>query len=357
MSSWRLSVLAGVLAAGVGLVWGAARLEAGPEDEPGKSAAGPTYSNDGFGVTTSGPEGWKLIEDKVAAVSVWQRLATFNDTKTDAQVVLYSRPRSASNLDALMASVRKEWDKSGDRLRVDGMRKLDASALNPIARVIVDGSFTRKAAPKKGKDGVPAPPGESTPMRVQATYYVGPGYEFLLYAQAQQTHWSRLHRQIEAMRDQLKFNKQVDSGPTGEGSYRNEKIGFTCRYPKDYAVVQPAREHHVVKFAGVSANDPDLSVYAFPYEEEASDDAQRLVAYYEGEKGGTAQRSRTEVSGTESVQVTARAMIDGVDQAIWIAVIKRGDTCYRLRCVVPTERESTGASAFRTFLASFRFGS
>jgi hypothetical protein len=38
-------------------------------------------------------------------------------------------------------------------------------------------------------------------------------------------------------------------------------------------------------------------------------------------------------------------------------VVKRGDTCYRLRCVVPAEEEGKGEAAFRAFVGSFRFGS
>ena len=332
---------------------------ASAEDEKGakkEAPTGPTYHNKGLGVRTSGPSGWTMIADKQGAVSSWKRLATWNDKATGAQVVLYTRPRSAASLDALMGSVRTEWNKSGDRLRLDAMRKVDQSAMNPVGKVIVDGSFTRKGTPKKTKDGVPPPPAESTPMRVQATYYLGEGHEFLLYVTTRATHWTRLRKDLRRMRDEFAFDKVVEQGPTGEGSYRNEQLGFACRFPKGHTVVQPQRQHHVVKFVGLSGNDPALSVYAFPYEEDANADARRLVAYYTEDKAGEATTRRGEVSGTEGVEVKARAMIDGVDQAIFIAVVKRGDTCYRLRCVVPAEEEGKGEAAFRAFVGSFRFG-
>jgi len=357
--------LLAVLLLGIGL--SAPRLEAGPEDGKAKKATprGPTYRSKRLGIRTSGPAGWKLIADTSSAVSSWKRLATFNDTKTDGQVTLYARPRTSGSVDALMASVRKEWTKTAARLRLNAMRKVDVSAVNAIAKVIVDGSFSRKGKQrKKGKDGVPPPPAPSTPMKVQATYYLGAGHEFLLYAQARQTHWSRMRKGIARMRDELAFDKQTSRGPTGAGSYRNERADFSCRYPTGYTVVQPQRDHHLVKFVGLSGDDPAFSIYAFPWEDSAAKDADRLVTFYEQDKGGTASTKSTEVSGTEAVRVKAKAMIDGVDRTILIAVFKRGETCYRVRCetcyrvrcVVPSEEEAKGAAAFRTFLASFRFG-
>ncbi len=359
------SAILPIVAAGVvttALLLGTALLPrtARADDEKGATKAeptGPTYQNKGLGLRTSGPAGWTMVADKQGAVSSWKRLATWNDKGTDAQVVLYTRPRSASSLDALMGSVRQEWTKSAGRLRLDAMRKVDQSAMNPVAKVIVDGSFTRKSTPKKTKDGLPPPPAASTPMRVQATYYLGKGHEYLLYATTRASHWTRLRKGLRRMRDELALEKSAAQGPTGEGSYRNEQLGFSCRFPKAHTVVNPQRTHHVVKFAGLAATDPVLSVYAFPYEEDANADARRLVAYYTEDKAGEATSRGGEVSGTEGAEVTARAMIDGTDQAIFIAVVKRGGMCYRLRCVVPVEEEGKGQAAFRAFVGSFRFGS
>lgn len=333
---------------------------AGADDEKGaKKAAptGPTFRNKGLGVRASGPSGFTMVADKQGAVSSWKRLATWNHKDTGAQIVLYARPRSSATLDALMGSVRKEWNRSAGRLRLDAMRKVDKSAMTKVAKVIVDGSFTRKGKVKKSKDGVPPPPPESTPMRVQATYYLGSGNEFLLYVTTRTSHWTRMRKELRRMRDELALEKEVAAGPTGEGAYRNEKLGFSCRFPKGYTIVAPKRTHHVVKFAGLASTDPVLSVYAFPYEEDAAADARRLMTYYTEDKAGEAQRRGTEVSGTEGAEVVARAMIDGEDQQIFVAVVKRGDTCFRLRCVVPAEEEAKGAAAFRAFVSSFRFGS
>ncbi len=341
----------------VGLSTG--HLAAEPEDGKKKKAApsGPTFQSKRLGIRASGPAGWTMVADKAGAVSNWQRLATFNDPKTDGQVVLYSRPRSSRGLDNLMAGVRKEWSKTASRLRMDGMRKIDASAVNPIGRVIVDGSFARKGKQaKKGKDGVPPPPAPSTPMKVQATYYLGDGHEFLLYAQSRQTHWSRLRKGLAKMRDELALTQKSATSAKGEGSYRHEGADFTCRFPKGYTVIQPQRANHLVKFVGLSGDDPAFSIYAFPYEQSAAADADRLVTFYESDKGGEASTTGLEVSGTEGVRVKAKAMLDGVDRTIFIAVFKRNTKCYRVRCVVPSEEEAKGDAAFRTFLDAFKFG-
>jgi hypothetical protein len=349
--------LIAVLLLSFGLSTGQAGAE--PEDGKGKKAApsGPTFQSKRLGLRASGPAGWKMVADKAGGSSNWKRLATFNDPKTDGQVVLYTRPRNSRGLDSFMAAVRKEWNKTSSRLRMDGMRKIDASGVSPIARVIVDGSFSRKGKTKKmGKDGVPPPPTPSTPMKVQATYYLGAGHEFLLYAQARQTHWSRLRKGLAKMRDELTLAEKTTGTPKGEGSYRNERSDFSCRFPKGYTVIQPQRTNHLVKFVGLSGDDPAFSIYAFPWEESAAADADRLVIFYEQDKGGEASTSRTEVSGTEGIRVKAKAMLDGVDRTIFIAVFKRNTTCYRVRCVVPSEEESKGAAAFQAFLDAFRFG-
>lgn len=361
MARFRFLPLAAALCVAAVLI-----LAAGPyprsaqaEDEKGEAKAGPTgptYRNKGLGVRTSGPAGWQMVADKTGAVSAWKRLATWNHKPTAAQVVLYSRPRASTTLDSLMGEVRTEWNKSTSRLRLDAMRKIDKSALNPIGKVIVDGSFTRKKQAKPTKDGVPAPPAERIPMKVQATYYLGEGHEFLMYVTTRASHWTRLRKDLRAMRDGLAFDQDVTAGPTGEGAFRDEELQFACRFPKGHTVVRPARRHHVVKFAGLAATDPVLSVYAFPYEGAAGDDAARLVTYYREDKAGEAERKRTEVSGTEGAEVIASAMIDGTEQKIFIAVVKRGETCFRLRCVVPLADAAKGEVAYRAFLQSFRFG-
>ena len=72
-----------------------------PDEKGAKKKAtpkGPLYRNKALGVRTHGPAGWKVIPNKVGATSSWKLIATFNDSKTDAQVTLYTRPRSSSSL-------------------------------------------------------------------------------------------------------------------------------------------------------------------------------------------------------------------------------------------------------------------
>ncbi|MDJ0522428.1 MAG: hypothetical protein QNJ90_10200 [Planctomycetota bacterium] len=345
-----------LLAAGAVLVTDAAAEPRGGAKSDPKKAGGSTYRNAKLGVRARGPAGWKMVADrKGVAPTRWQRLVTFNDGATDAQATLSFRPRSATTLDDLLAMVRKDWDKSADRLRVSSMRKIEASALNRIGQVVVDGSFTRKAKPAKAKKGVPAPPSAGTPMRVQAIYYLGPGHTYLLYAQAQQTHWSRLRSRLERLRQSVQFDKAVEKGPTGEGSYRNDATGFACRFPKNYTVVTPQRENHLVQFEGVGAEDAVLSVYGFKWEQSAEKDAERLVAHYEEDKGGTASARTMEVAGQEGFLVTAKAMLGGVDRVVMIAVVKRGSDCFRLRASMPATAEAKGTAVFRAFVAGFKF--
>jgi len=344
-----VALLLGVATSG----W-SSRLDAAPDDAK-KPRGGATYRNARLGVRARGPVGWKMVADRAAAPTRWQRLVTYNDRTTDAQATLSVRPRVATTLDDLTQAVRKDWAKSGGRLSVSSLQKVAANALNKNARVIVDGSFTRKPRPAKSKTGVPAPPSAPVPYKVKAVYYLGPGYTYLLYAQGQATHWSRLRAPLKRLAASVTFDKAVPTGPTGEGSYRSDREGFTCRFPKGYTVVTPQRENHLVQFQGVGADEASLSVYGFKFEAGAAKDAERLVAYYEEDKGGTASARSMEVAGRSGMRVAARAMISGVDRVILIAVVKRGEDCFRLRASMPASAETKGVSAFRAFVTSFRF--
>jgi len=324
-------------------------------DEAKKAGGGATYRNARLGVRARGPKGWKMVADRASAPTRWQRLVTYNDTPTDAQATLSARPRVAATLDDLAQAVRKDWAKSAGRLTMTALQKVEANALNKNARVIVDGSFTRKPRAGKAKKGVPAPPSAPTLYKVKATYYLGPGYTYLLYAQGQGTHWSRLRAPLKRLASSIAFDKATETGPAGEGSYRNDAAGFSCRFPRGYTVVTPQRENHLVQFQGVGEADPVLSVYGFKFEPSADKDAERLVAYYEEDKGGTASARSMEVSGMAGMRVSAKAMIGGVERVVLIAVVKRGEDCFRLRASVPASAETKGASAFRAFVAGFQF--
>ncbi len=356
MSRFATFVLALLVA---GALW-VTSLEAAPRggakaDAP-KGPGGSTYTNKKLGVRARGPAGWKMIADKGAVPTTWRRLVTFNDTETDADATLSVRPRSSATLDDLLAKVRADWQKTAAKLRVTSMRKVETNALNRIAQVVVDGTFSRKAKPPKAEKGVPAPPAAPIAYRVQAIYFLGAGSTYLLYAKAQDTHWSRVRSRIERLRQSVQFEQAADQGPTGEGSYRNEVVGIACRFPKNYTVVAPQRENHLVQFQGVAETDPVLSIYGFKWSQDAAKDAARLVAHYEADKGGTASATSMEVAGQEGMLVKANAMLAGSDRVVMIAVVKRGEDCFRLRASMPAESEATGAAVFRKFVGSFKLG-
>jgi len=340
------------------LLTGSLALEAAFASPRGGEKADPgggMYANKELGVRARGPAGWKMVADRASAPTVWNRLVTFNDTSTDAQATLSVRPRAAATLDDLLALVRADWDKTKDRLRVNSMQKVEASVLSKVPQVIVDGSFTRKPEkPAESKDGVPAPPSAGVPYRVRAVYLLGPGYTYLLYAQCQETHMSRLRAPLEQLRESIQFDQEIDKGPKGEGSYRSEADGFTCQFPKDYTVITPQRSNHLIQFEGVSENDPVLSIYGFKWEQEAGKDAERLVAHYEENKGGTASSSTMEVAGQQGVLVKAKATIGGQDRIVLIAVVKRGDDLFRLRASMPVAAEASGTGVFNAWVASFK---
>lgn len=355
----RIPALTAVVLVGalLGALGAGRSLEAGPEDAKKGPGRGSTYRNRSLGLSASTPTGWQMVVDKSGAPASWRRLVTFNDKATDAQAVLSVRPRTSTNLDQMMANAQKSWDKSRNRLRVDSMRKIEASALEPIGQIRVDASFTRKPKPKPAKDGVAPPPVPGVTYRIQATYLLGPDHEYLLYAQGQKTHWSRLRTPLKRLVSSIRFGKEEKTGVKGEGSYRNDARGFSCMFPKDYTVVGPQRSNHVVLFEGRSPNDPLLSIYAFPWEESVDKDAERLVTHYEQDKGGTASYKTREVAGQEGVLVTANATLGGEDRAILLVILKRGDTCFRLRASMPRRIEAQGTVVFDAFVSSFRLHS
>ena len=348
------AVLVGALLGALGV---GRSLEAGPEDAKKGPKQGRTYRDRSLGLSASAPAGWQVVVDKGGTPASWRRLVTFNDRATDAQAVLSVRPRTATNLDQVMANVQKSWDKSRGRLRVDSMRKIEASALEPLGRIRVDASFTRKPKPKPAKDGVAPPPVQGVTYRVQATYLLGPDHEYLLYAQGQKTHWSRLRTPLKRLVSSIRLGTEEKTGVKGEGSYRNDAHGFSCMFPKDYTVVGPQRSNHVALFEGRSPSDPLLSIYAFPWEESIDKDAERLVTHYEEDKGGTASFKTREVAGQEGVLVTANAMLGGEDRTILLVIVKRGSTCFRLRASMPRKIEARGTVVFDAFVSSFRLHS
>jgi hypothetical protein len=325
---------------------------AGP-DAP--SAGGPpVYRNDGLGVQVTGPAGWKMATAKTTPTQ-WSPLVTFYDPGTDTEATLHVRPRRSATVKDLTAELQKEW--SADRtITVVGSRAVEPTARNAAAGVVFEATQTKPATRPEAKPGAPAPaPAAPTTWYVMATYWLGPGYEFLLYAQSRSTLWSRMRPFLEGVRDSFQLAAAA-RGPEGEGAYQDEARGFSCRFPKGYTVRVPARKNHVVEFAGVSADQPVLGVYHFASASTVEQDAQSLVAYYTEEQNGEATAAPHQVAASPGMLVTARANVGGKDQTFFVAIAKRGGEFFRLRAAVPRAAEAEGKRVFDAFLGTVTLG-
>lgn len=313
-------------------------------DEPG------TYANEDLGIRARSPAGWQVNPFSEQPMS-WVGLVTFFDPKTEAEATLSVRKRDAADLATLEAKVRKEWaGLAGDGVSVQNIQRILSTALMPNASVVVDATHA-KMVPAQGNQ----PPSRRT-TRIQANYYLSGGNEYLLYAKAPSTLWSRIRPGIEQIKQSLDLGNRAASAPKGEGSYRDEMNGFTCRFPKGHTVVVPQRSRHLVSFEGLSADDPLISIYRVPWKEGAPADAARLVEYYVDELAGEASTASTQIGGRAATLVRAKARIRGVDLAIWIAIIARDDHVMRLRVTVPETNEKVGQAVFDAFAASFELG-
>jgi len=324
----------------------------GPEgDEPvkPKPPPGPKYANKPAGVSAAGPSGWKMVADK-ATVTEWTRLVTFYDPLTDTDAVLSTRKRAHGSLTQLMTSVRKDWAKT-PALTVTSMRTMQPTGLQPNASVVVDATFLHR---KKPKGSEPPPP--AVTYRVSATYYLAPRAEFLLYAKAQATHWSRVRGKITALMRSIKIEGAGTQKPQGAGVYRDESRGFACRYPPGYTVVMPQRKKHIVRFEGLSKEDPILDVYTFRWDEPVDTDVQRLIEYYRGELGGETEQQSVEVGGRPGQMLTARADMDGEPKTFILAILKRGSEFFRIKVTSTRDAEGNGRATFAKFLRDFKLG-
>lgn len=311
-----------------------------------KAPPGPRYVNKTAGVSARGPTGWKMRADKGGPVE-WARLVTFYDPSTDADVVFSVRKKTASSPHALLTKVRKEW-RDSTRMRVKAMRAVEASALVKVAHVIVDASYVLKPKPK---NGVPSAP---VPYSINATYYLGPDGEYLLYAKAQDTHWSRLRPRLRKVRDSIIFSRASAPVPTGGGSFRNTRYGFSCIYPATSSVVVRGLPH-LAGFVPASDADATLDVYRISFDGSIDDDARRLITHYVEDQGGEAERSDTTVAGKEAALVSAKAEIGGVERTIRIATFKRNDgKTWRLRVTGPADQDVMVDAALKTFIDGFK---
>jgi hypothetical protein len=334
----------------------------GPAGAPSAAKGGPTYKNEVLGLSIQGPSGWQMAANPKSAPIQWMQLVNFYDVPTDTDINLNVRPRKSSSIGELRDAVQKEW--SGDKtFTVLATRTVDATPLRPVPSVEIEAtqSVTPPAAPrpKTGPGEVPPPPApapQAVSYYVSATYWLAPGYEYLVLARTRATLWSRIRPLAEAVRDSLLIAAQP-AGPEGEGAFQDDANAFTCKYPRGYAVRLPQRSNHVVEFTGVSADAPVLGVYHFVAEGDVDHDAAQLVKYYTDDLSGEATTSPVEFGGKSGLLVTARANVGGKDQTVFIAICRRGEKeFFRFRAAVSRAQEVDGKKVFDDFLRSVKIG-
>lgn len=322
-----------------------------PDDSKPAAPKGPKFRSPDIGMRVTGPTGWKMAADKPKSQE-WTRLVTFYDATTKSDAVISRRPRASSNVQSLYARVKAEWAKTPE-LQVSTMRPVERTALIPVGSVQVEATVVQKL---KSKDPNAPPPAPVT-WRISATYYLAPKAEVLLYVKSRATTWSRVRTAVRTLRQSVKFDgAAANRGPQGEGAYRNDRYGFTCKYPKGYSVATPARAAHVVQFEGTSVEHPVLGIYRIKWDAGVDKDVERMMTYYIDELAGEAETRSVQIGSRQGTLITARANIGGRDQTILVAILKRGDEIWRVKGAMPRASEGPGQAVFTAFLDSFRLG-
>ena len=143
------------------------------------------------------------------------------------------------------------------------------------------------------------------------------------------------------------------NAPRGEGSYRDDVTGFSCRYPSGYGVRLPERQLHIVEFAP-GTDGPVIGVYRYTSEHDLDGEAKVLLDYYKGDEvGGDAESGTTEVAGRSAALVTAHGRLAGKELVFFVAVVKRDTDTFRLRVAAPKEQEFQAKAVFDAFIKSF----
>ncbi len=323
---------------------------AAPDDEKPAAPKGKVFKNPDTGLRMTGPVGWKMAADKPKSAE-WTRMVTFFDPVTRSDAVVSRRARASSGVQSLLGRVKAEWAKT-PQLVVSTMRPIARTELNPTPRVQVEATFVQKV---KSKDPNAPPPAPVT-WRISATYLLAPKAEVLLYVKAKATSWARVRTAVRLLRQSVKFDGAADKGPTGEGAYRNDRLGFTCKYPTGYSVVTPARSAHVVQFEGTSAEQPVLGVYRIKWDAGVDKDVARMVTYYREELAGEAETRSMQVGGRTATLITARANVGGRDQTFYVAIMKRGGEIWRIKAAAAQAEEANARAVFQTFADNFRLG-
>ncbi len=331
---------------------------AAPPDAPAPAGAPPppgaSYASPELGLTLEGPSGWKLGSFK-GAPPAWQVVARFDDPTNGGSTVVSARRASAVTLQKLREEVSAHYaeDKT---FSVMGISDLPPNGRRRLPGLLVDAT---QQQPDKGASAptAPAAPAAPTPTvtwRVQDAWFLGGENEFLVHTQVKDTLFSRFQPQLLKMLDGIAV--KVAGGtlsPKGEGTYRDDTVGFSCRYPAGYGVRLPDRTLHLVEFSAGGAA-PVIGVYRYPSEVDLDAEAKTLVDYYTGgEVGGEATSAALEVAGRPGVLVSAKGRMGGRDQVFFVAVVKRDAEAFRLRVAADVTQDVAARAVFDTFVKAF----
>jgi|GEM_PF-2302410 len=339
-------------------------VTAAPEDPPAPAAPaaqlppGAPYASAELGLTLEGISGWRLGTFK-GAPPAWQVIARFDDPTNGGTTIVSARRAAAVTLPKLRAEMTAQYaeDKT---FSVMSITDLPPNGRRRLPGLLVDGTQQRPGtAPTTGGAGAggssgadAAPP--TVTWRVQDAYFLGGENEFLVHTQVRATLYSRLQPQILKMLDGVAVKVAGAAlSPKGEGTYRDDTAGFSCRYPSGYGVRLPDRTLHLVEFSSGAAT-PVIGVYRYPSEVDLDGEAKTLVDYYTGgEVGGEATSAGFEVAGRPGVLVTAKGRMGGRDQAFYVAVVKRDTEAFRLRVAADVTQDVAARAIFDTFVKSF----
>jgi hypothetical protein len=354
--SRRLAAYLGALSAAVALGGAAVAQDAPPAPAPAPAAApGAVYKNPKLGLTVEGPSGWKLAEVS-AGLPQWTTLATFSDAASGSSVVLSVRRATAVTLTRLRAEVTKTFaeDKT---YNVAAVTDLAVSGRRPLPGVLVDATQPRPVETPAPAAGAAPPPAGPPPMitwRVQAAYLLGGDWEFQVLAQAKATGFARVAPAIDKMMNSVTVKVAGSAfSQKGDGTFRDDVAGFSVRYPQGYGVRVPDRTQHLAEFAP-AGDGPVLGVYRYETDADLDHEASLLVEYYKGpEVGGEAESGRTQVAGREAAFVRGKGVVGGREQVFFVAVVKRGNDTFRLRCAADATQEAAARATFDAFAQSF----
>src|SRR5262245_26847600 len=283
-----------------------------PAPAPAQPAqpAGPSYKNAQFGLSVDAPAGWRMVAGK-GDVPTWVPLATFTEPQSGALAALNARRATAVTLGKLREEVTRSYAEDTS-FRVASITDLPSGAKRPWPGLLVDATQTRPADPPPPGTPPPTVPQPPVTWRVNAAYYLGGEHEYLLYVQAKASLWARVQPVVDRMIQDLTLKAQgAANAPRGEGTYRDDRAGFSCKFPATYGVRIPDREQALVEFAP-AGDGPVLGVFRYDSEGDLDHEAKALVDYYTGsEVGGEATSATTDVGGRSAAFVKATARIGG----------------------------------------------